>query len=157
MKKIQPFIWFKENGQEAMEFYTKLFADSRIVNVTQIPEAPGPAGQFVGTFELMGEKFMCLQGGDNPMLAAQGPISFVVECDTQEEIDTLWDAFKDGGKEIACGWISDKYGVTWQVVPTKLGEWMSDPDREKAHRTAIAMMDMVKFDIEALRRAHDGA
>ncbi|MGE5540752.1 MAG: VOC family protein [Bacillota bacterium] len=156
MKNIQPFIWFKENGQEAMEFYTKLFADSRVVDVTMLPDAPGPEGQFVGNFELMGQKFMCLQGGPNPMLNAAGPISLVVPCETQEEIDRLWDAFSEGGHPIACGWITDRYGITWQVVPTILGELMSDPDQEKAHRTAIAMMDMMKFDIAALKRAHDG-
>lgn len=156
MKKIQPFLWFKENGQEAMEFYAKLFPDSRVGQVTQIPDAPGPAGQFVGEFELMGEKFMCLQGGPNPMLAAAGPVSLVVPCETQEEVDRLWDAFSEGGKPIACGWITDRFGITWQVVPTVLGEYMNDPDPEKAHRTAIAMMDMMKFDIAALKRAHDG-
>jgi predicted 3-demethylubiquinone-9 3-methyltransferase (glyoxalase superfamily) len=156
MKKIQPFIWFKENGKEAMELYTTLFANSSVGRVTMLPDAPGPAGQFVGEFELMGEKFMCIQGGENPMLAAPGPISLVVECDTQEEIDKLWDAFKDGGKEIQCGWITDPFGITWQIVPSILGQLMSDPDKEKAHRTTMAMMGMVKLDIAALQRAHDG-
>jgi predicted 3-demethylubiquinone-9 3-methyltransferase (glyoxalase superfamily) len=156
MKKIQPFIWFKESGEEAMALYTSLFPNSKVVQITQLPQAPGPVGQFVGVFELMGETFMCLQGGENPMTNGVGPISLVAQCDTQEEIDKLWDAFKEGGKEIACGWISDRYGVTWQVVPSQLGEWMSDPDSEKAKRTAIAMMDMMKFDIAALKRAHEG-
>ena len=156
MKKIQPFLWFKENGHEAMELYASLFPDSRIVSVIPLPEAPGPKGQFVGIFELMGETFMCIQGGENPMLAATGPISLVVSCDSQEEIDKLWDAFSDGGNPIACGWITDRYGITWQVTPTVLGEYMSDPDPEKAKRTSIAMMDMVKLDIAALKRAHDG-
>ncbi len=156
MKKIQPFIWFKENGREAMEFYTTLFPDSRVGQVTMLPQAPGPVGQFVGSFELMGETFMCLQGGENPMTNGIGPISLIAQCDTQEEIDTLWAAFKEGGKEIACGWISDRYGITWQVVPRMLGEWMSDSDPEKSKRTALAMMDMMKLDIAALKRAHDG-
>ncbi len=156
MKKIQPFLWFKENGQEAMELYTNLFPDSKVGPITMLPDAPGPKGQFVGSFELMGEKLMCLQGGENPMLAAPGPISLVVECDNQEEIDKLWDAFKKDGKEIACGWITDRFGITWQVVPTVLGEWMSDPDPVKASRTAKAMMEMVKLDIAELKRAHDG-
>lgn len=156
MKKIQPFIWFEKEGKEALEFYTKLFADSRVVQVTPLPDAPGPAGQFVGVFELMGQTFMALEGGPNPMLAAAGPLSLVVPCETQEEIDRLWEAFSEGGKPIACGWITDRFGVTWQVAPTILGELMSDPDPEKAHRTAIAMMDMMKFDIAALKRAHDG-
>lgn len=157
MKKIQPFIWFEDRGEEAMAFYTSLFADSKIVNVTRLGDSvPGPSGQFVGTFELMGQSFMCIQGGPNEMLKAAGPISFVVPCDTQEEIDRLWAAFEEGGTAIACGWIRDRYGVTWQVVPDILGELMGDPDPEKAKRTAAAMMSMMKFDIAALKRAHDG-
>jgi len=156
MKKIQPFIWFKENGQEAMELYTKLFPDSKLGRVTLLPDAPGPKGQFVGEFELMGEKFMALQGGPNDMLKGLGPLSLVVQCDTQEEIDKLWDAFKEGGKEIACGWITDRFGVTWQVVPTIMGELMGDPDPVKASRTNAAMMKMMKLDIATLQKAHDG-
>lgn len=156
MKKIQPFIWFKENGREAMEFYTKLFADSRVGRVTMLQGAPGPEGQFVGEFELMGEKFMCLEGGPNEMLNAAGPISLMVPCDTQEEIDRLWDAFSEGGKPIACGWITDRFGVTWQVAPGIMGEYLSDSDPEKVRRTMTAMMDMVKLDLPALTRAYEG-
>jgi predicted 3-demethylubiquinone-9 3-methyltransferase (glyoxalase superfamily) len=158
MKKIQPFIWFNDNAEEAMEFYIKLFADSRIVKITRLGEnVPGPKGkQLVGEFELMGQTFLCINGGPNPMLQSAGPISFTVPCDTQEEIDKLWDAFKEGGKEIACGWIADRFGVTWQVVPSMMGQWMGDPDPEKAKRTAAAMMQMMKFDIAALKAAHDG-
>ncbi len=158
MKKIQPFIWFAENGEEALEFYTKLFANSRIVRVTKLADnVPGPSGQFVGEFELMGEKYMCLQGGPNEMLNAAGPISLMVLCDTQEEIDRLWEAFSEGGKPIACGWITDRFGVTWQVAPTIMGDLLTDPDMEKVRRTNEAMMKMVKLDIAELKRAYDGS
>lgn len=158
MKSITPFIWFNDNAEEAMAFYTALFADSKTVSVTRLGDSvPGPAGkQLVGEFELMGQRFMCINGGSNPMLESQGRISFVVPCDTQEEIDKLWAAFSDGGKEIACGWVTDKFGVTWQVVPSIMGELMGDPDPVKAKRTAEAMMQMMKFDIAALKAAHDG-
>jgi predicted 3-demethylubiquinone-9 3-methyltransferase (glyoxalase superfamily) len=156
MKKITPFLWFKEKGEEALGFYTKLFPNSKMGRITPLPEAPGPAGQFVADFELMGEPFMAIQGGPNPMLDSAGPISLVVPCDTQEEIDRLWEAFKDGGKEIACGWISDKYGITWQVVPSTIGELMSDPDPEKRKRVAQVVMNSMKFSIAELEAARDG-
>jgi len=153
MKKIKPFIWFKKDAKEALDFYTAVFPDSRVVMSTAVEGAPGPAHQMVATFELMGEPFMCLEGGENPMLASSGPISLVAECETQAEIDKLWDAFAEGGKPIACGWITDKYGVTWQVVPTILGKLMTDPDKEKVQRVTQAFMKMVKFDIAALEAA----
>ncbi len=158
MQKIKPFIWFNENAEEAMTFYTGLFADSKIVHITRLGDnVPGPEGKkLVGEFTLMGETFLCINGGPNDMLKAAGPISLTVSCDTQEEIDKLWEAFKDGGTEIACGWIRDRFGVTWQVVPSIMGELMGDPDPIKAARTAEAMMKMMKFDIAALQRAHDG-
>ena len=151
-------MWFTDNAEEAMDFYTKLFPDSRIVKITRLGDnVPGPAGkQLVGEFEIMGETYLCLNGGENDMLKAAGPISLTVPCETQEEIDKLWAAFSDGGKPIACGWIADRFGVTWQVVPSILGELMGDPDPEKAKRTAMAMMKMMKFDIAELQKAHDG-
>lgn len=155
MKKIAPFLWIKEGGKEALEFYTALFANSKVVHVQPIPGAPGAPGQFVANFELMGEPYMMIQGGENPMLAATGPISLVVECDTQAEIDKLWDAFKDGGKEIQCGWITDKYGITWQVVPAQMGELMSG-DPAKAQRVMMAMLNMIKIDLSTLEAAAKG-
>ena len=155
MKKITPFIWIKENAKEALDFYTGLFENSKVMQITPIEGAPGPAGQFVATFELMGEPYMMLQGGDNEILKAAGPMSLVVPCDSQEEIDKLWDAFSQGGKPIACGWISDRFGVTWQVVPTKMGELMSG-DPEKVKRVTEAMMKMIKLDIPALEAAARG-
>lgn len=155
MKKITPFLWIKENGKEALEFYTNLFEGSKVLSVTPIEGAPGPAGQFVASFELMGTEFMLIQGGDNPMLAAPGHISLVVPCDTQEEIDKLWDAFMQGGAPMQCGWITDRYGITWQVVPTKMGEWMAG-DPEKRARVLAAFMQMTKFDIAKLEAAAGG-
>jgi predicted 3-demethylubiquinone-9 3-methyltransferase (glyoxalase superfamily) len=157
MKKITPFIWFKDNAEEALEFYTSLFADSRIVNITKLGDnVPGPQGkQIVATFELMGEQFLAINGGPNDILKSAGAISLVVPCDTQEEIDKLWNAFSDGGTPIACGWITDKFGVTWQVTPSMMNELMGDPDPVKAKRVADAMMKMMKLDIQALKDARD--
>lgn len=156
MQKIAPFIWIKENGKEALDFYTGLFEDSKVATVVPLLETPGPEGQFVAMFELMGQPFMMLQGGENEMLKAAGPVSLLVPCDTQEEIDRLWDAFSDGGKPIACGWITDKFGVTWQVAPAKMDEYMTG-DPESVKRFMQAMMSMTKFDIAALEAAKRGA
>ena len=155
MQKITPFMWIKENGKEALEFYTKLLPNSRVVSITPIEGAPGPSGQFVANFELLGQPFMMLQGGDNPMLAAPGPISLTLTCDTQDEIDTVWDAFSNGGKPNVCGWIMDKYGITWQVVPAKMGEYMGG-DPEKRMRVMKAFMKMTKFNIAELEAAAKG-
>ena len=155
MKKITPFLWIKENGKEALDFYTNLFADSKILSVTPIEGAPGPAGQFVASFTLMGGEFMLIQGGDNPMLAAPGPLSLVVPCDSQEEIDKLWAAFSEGGAPNVCGWITDRFGITWQVTPTKMGEWMTG-EPEKRARVIQAFMQMTKFGIATLEAAAKG-
>jgi predicted 3-demethylubiquinone-9 3-methyltransferase (glyoxalase superfamily) len=161
MKKLQTFLWFVDNAEEAMAFYVSLFPNSRIVSVSRIGDnVPGPQGkQIIGEFELMGQSYMCINGGPLPeSMKGQGPMSLVVPCDTQEELDRLWDAFSaGGGKPIQCGWITDRFGTTWQVTPSIIGELMGDPDPEKARRTAEAMMKMVKFDIAELKRAHDGA
>ncbi|HUO55944.1 MAG TPA: VOC family protein [Candidatus Paceibacterota bacterium] len=155
MQKITPFIWIKDNAREALDFYTKLFADSAVVSITPIEGAPGPAGQFVAQFTLQGAPFMLIQGGDNEILRTPGPLSLTVPCDTQEEIDALWSAFEEGGKPIACGWITDRFGVTWQVMPAKMGELMSG-DPEKVKRVTAAMLKMMKFDIAALEAAAQG-
>lgn len=159
MNKITPFLWFNDNAEEAIAFYATLFPNSKAIKITKLGDnVPGPAGkQLVADFELMGMSFMAINGGPTPPnMQGQGPISFVVQCDTQEEIDRLWNAFSDGGKPIQCGWITDKYGITWQVTPSIMGQLMGDPDPVKAKRTAEAMMRMVKFDIAALQAAHDG-
>lgn len=156
MKKITPFLWIKEDGKGALEFYTTLFENSKVVSVTPLEGAPGAPGQFVAEFTLMGEPYLLLQGGENQMLAAAGPLSLSVPCDTQEEIDRLWEAFKEGGKEIACGWITDRYGITWQVDYAKMGALMSG-DAEKRARVTQAMLKMMKLDIAALEAAAQGA
>lgn len=156
MQKIQPFIWFKDNAEEAMQFYTTLFADSKIVSVTKLEGTPGPANSLIGVFELMGERYMCINGGENPMLAAPGPMSLVVNCDTQEEIDKLWDAFSAGGTPNQCGWITDKYGVTWQVTPSNMDKIMGGPDAEGRKRAIAAMLQMIKLDMNVLQAAYDG-
>lgn len=158
MQKITPFLWFKDNAEEAMEFYTKLFADSKVVSVTKMADNIPPQGKaLIGVFELMGQRYMCINGGENPMLAQAGPLSLVVPCDTQEEIDKLWSAFSEGGTPIMCGWITDKFGITWQVTPSMMDELMdASADPERAKRVGAAMMQMVKLDIAQLRAAAEG-
>jgi predicted 3-demethylubiquinone-9 3-methyltransferase (glyoxalase superfamily) len=155
MQKITPFMWIKENGKEALDFYTGLFPDSKVLSETPIEGAPGAPGQFVATFTLMGQTFMMIQGGENSMLAAPGPLSLTVPCDTQEEIDTLWAAFSEGGKPNVCGWIMDKYGITWQVVPAKMGELMSGTPEQRG-RVIAAFMKMTKFNIAEVEAAYNG-
>lgn len=158
MSKIAPHLWFAERAEEAAAFYVSLFPDSRIDRVTGIPaDTPsGPAGSVqVVDFTLAGQQFMAIGAG--PLDPFNHAISFVVNCDDQAEVDRLWDALSDGGLAEQCGWLKDRYGVSWQIVPTVLGELIADPDREKARRVMEAMLQMVKLDIAGLRRAYDGA
>lgn len=156
MQKIVPFLWFKDNAEEAMNFYISVFPNSRVMATSHYPEgSPMPTGTFMtGAMELNGSPFMLLNGGT--LDDFNHSISFVVNCETQEEIDSVWNAFLQGGKEEQCGWIRDKYGVAWQVVPTKMGELMSTGTPEQIQRTMAAMLNMVKLDIAALQAAHDG-
>jgi len=155
MQKITPFLWFNDQAEEAMNFYTSIFKNSKIVRVSRYGEAgPGPKGTvMVGTFQLEGQEFIALNGGPNfPFTEA---ISFLVDCKTQQEVDELWDKLSEGGKTSQCGWLKDKYGVSWQIVPSALGEMMSDPDPAKSKRVMQAMLKMTKIDIEGLKRAYD--
>ncbi|MBX4206339.1 VOC family protein [Candidatus Parcubacteria bacterium] len=160
MKKITPFIWFDKNAEEAANFYISLFPDSKITALTHYDKAGAEASKMpeglvmTVSFSLSGTDFMALNGG--PHFQLNGAVSFMIECDTQEEIDHFWYAFADGGKEIECGWVVDKFGMTWQVVPTILGRYMTDPDKEKAGRVMKAMLKMKKLEIEPLQRAYDG-
>ena len=157
MQKIRPFLWFNGNAEEAMKFYVSVFKNSKIEDVSRYPEgAPGPVGEvMVGTFTLDGQEFMALNGG--PEFPFNEAISFYVNCKTQEEVDDLWKKLTaDGGMEVQCGWLKDKFGVSWQIVPTRLGELLGDPDREKAARAMQAMLQMKKIDIAALERASAG-
>lgn len=158
MQKISPCLWFDREAKEAADFYTSIFPNSKIVNVAYYGEgAPRPKGTVLTvTFELEGQTFIALNGG--PEHAGFTPaISLFVSCATQAEVDALWDKLLAGGKPVACGWLTDKYGVSWQIVPKILLELLQDKDAAKARRVMDAMMKMVKLDIATLQRAAAGA
>jgi predicted 3-demethylubiquinone-9 3-methyltransferase (glyoxalase superfamily) len=149
-------LWFDGQAEEAANHYVSIFKDSKLGRVGRYSEAgPGPVGevQFV-EFEANGQRFMGLNGG--PQFTFNESISFQIFCGDQDELDYYWSTLSEGGSEVACGWLKDKYGVSWQVVPDGLTEMISDPDPEKAKRTTEAMLSMVKFDIAALQRAYAG-
>jgi predicted 3-demethylubiquinone-9 3-methyltransferase (glyoxalase superfamily) len=153
IQKITPFLWFESHAEEAANFYTSIFRNSKILNVTRYGEgAPKPKGSVMTiAFELDGQKFMGINGG--PYVTFNDAISFVVNCETQDEIDYFWKRLTDGGQEVRCGWLKDKYGVSWQVVPTALGELLTSRDAAKSQRVMNALMQMMKLDIETLRNA----
>jgi predicted 3-demethylubiquinone-9 3-methyltransferase (glyoxalase superfamily) len=153
MQKITPFLWFDDKAEEAANFYVSLFANSRILKVARYNAAgPGPAGQVMTvSFELEGREFTALNGG--PHFKFSEAISFVVSCETQGEIDRLWSALSAGGKEGQCGWVSDKFGLWWQIVPPMLPELLSGTDAARAERVMKAMLEMRKLDIAGLQRA----
>ena len=149
MQKITPFLWFDDNAEEAMQFYASIFKDAKITSTT-----PGPDGKVLtGTFELFGQEFMVLNGG--PQFKFNEAISFFVKCETQGEVDELWSKLTEGGEESQCGWLKDRYGLSWQIIPNALGELLADPDRERAGRVMQAMLQMQKIDIAGLQRAYD--
>lgn len=152
--KIVPFLWYTKEAEEAAAFYTSIFPDSRVDRVTAMPvDSPsGPAGSVkVVEFTLFGQPFQAMSAG--PLDPFNHAISLMVMCDDQAELDRYWNALLEGGQTEACGWLRDKYGVCWQIVPTGFEEMMADPDRDKARRVAEAMMKMVKLDIAALEAA----
>jgi predicted 3-demethylubiquinone-9 3-methyltransferase (glyoxalase superfamily) len=151
MQKISPFLWFDGKAEEAAKCYTGIFRNSRITNVI-----PGPGGTVMGvSFELEGQEFMGLNGG--PMFQFTPAVSFFIKCETQEEIDNYWTRLIEGGGEPQpCGWLKDKFGLSWQVVPNALGTMLQDKDPARAQRTMEAMMKMSKLDIAALKKAYDG-
>lgn len=155
MQKTTPCLWFDTQGEEAATFYTTVFKNSRILDITRYGAAgPGPEGTvMVVTFELDGQKFVALNGG--PQFTFNEAISFQVSCETQDEVDHFWGRLSEGGEEGQCGWLKDRYGVSWQIVPTALVELISDPDAERSQAAMKAMFDMRKIDIEAVRRAAD--
>ena len=157
MAKITPHLWFADRAEEAAAFYVSLFSDSHVDSVTSSPaDSPsGPAGSVqMVEFMLAGQQFMAISAG--PLDPFNHAVSFFVACEDQAEIDRLWDALSDGGAVEQCGWLKDRYGVSWQIVPTVLGRMMRDPDRERAGRVMQAMLHMVKLDIAGLRNAFDG-
>ena len=152
MRKITPHLWFDNQLEEAMDFYVSLFEDSKILSVSRYEvEAPESPGKVVtATFRLAGQEFMALNGG--PHFKFNEAISLFVNCETQEEVDTLWEKLSEGGEVQQCGWLKDRYGLSWQIVPTALGEMLGDPDPEKAQSVMQAMLQMTKIDIAGLRR-----
>ena len=153
MQKITPCLWFDTNGEEAAEFYTSLFPNSRIIDVARYGEAgPRAAGTVMTVnFELDGQAFVALNGG--PDFTFSEAISFQVDCADQEEVDRYWSKLSEGGEEGPCGWLKDRFGVSWQIVPRALPELLGDPDREKAQRVMTAMLQMKKIEVDALERA----
>jgi predicted 3-demethylubiquinone-9 3-methyltransferase (glyoxalase superfamily) len=155
MPKITPFLWFNDQAEEAMNFYTAIFKNSKISSVSRYGDGgPGqPGSVMTATFELDGQEFMALNGG--PLFAFTEAISFFVNCETQAEVDELWGKLTEGGEESQCGWLKDKFGLSWQIVPSVLGELLNDPDAQKAGRVMNAMLQMKKIDIAGLRAAYD--
>ena len=153
MQKITPCLWFDTEGEEAARFYTSVFPNSRIVDVAYYGEAgPRPANTVMTVeFELDGKKFVALNGG--PEFSFNEAISFQVSCETQEEVDEFWSKLSEGGEEGPCGWLKDRYGVSWQIIPTALPRLLADSDREKSQRVIQAMLAMKKIEIDALERA----
>jgi predicted 3-demethylubiquinone-9 3-methyltransferase (glyoxalase superfamily) len=154
-KKITTFLTFNDQAEEAVNLYTLIFEDSKIVSTNRYGDAgPGAKGSFMSaTFELAGQEFIALNGGQS-FTFAQG-ISLFVDCETQEEVDELWEKLSEGGEKGPCGWLTDRYGVSWQIIPRALGEMLSDPDNEKSGRVMNAMLQMSKIDIEGLKQAYD--
>ncbi len=155
MHKITPFLWFDGKAEEAMNFYVSIFKNSKIGRVTRYGEAgPGPKGTVMSaTFQLDGQDFLALNGG--PQFTFTPAISFFVNCETQEEVDDLWEKLSEGGKKERCGWLKDKYGLSWQIIPSALGTMLNDKDTEKSKRVMHAMLQMDKIDIKGLQRAYD--
>ena len=157
MQKITPFLWFDNQAEEAVNFYVSVFRDAKVGKISRYPEgAPGPAGEvMVVEFQLFGQDFHALNGG--PMFQFTPAISFVVDCDTQEEVDHYWERLLEGGgKEEMCGWLKDRYGLSWQVVPTALNRLMESGTPEQSQRVMQAMLQMVKLDVPTLQKAYDG-
>ena len=159
-QKITPFLWFDDKAEEAAKFYTSIFKNSKIGKITRYEEeAAKPSGRPVGSvmtveFQLEGQEFVGINGG--PIFKFTEAVSFVVNCETQEEVDYYWSKLSAGGEESRCGWLKDKFGLSWQVVPVVIGEMLADQDRAKAKRVMHAILQMDKIDIPTLKKAYDG-
>jgi predicted 3-demethylubiquinone-9 3-methyltransferase (glyoxalase superfamily) len=159
MQKITPYLWFEDNAEEAAKFYTSIFKNSRVINITHYGESAAevsgrPKGTVMTvTFELEGQRFMALNGG--PIFKFSPAISFLVSCETQQEVDDLWEKLSEGGQVEQCGWLKDKFGVSWQIVPNILGEMIKDKDAKKSERVIKAMLQMKKIDIQGLSNAYE--
>jgi predicted 3-demethylubiquinone-9 3-methyltransferase (glyoxalase superfamily) len=159
MQKITPYLWFEDNAEEAAKFFTSIFENSRVINITHYGESAAevsgrPKGSVMTvTFELEGQRFMALNGG--PIFKFSSAISFLVNCETQQEVDDLWEKLSEGGQVEQCGWLKDEFGVSWQIVPNVLGEMIKDKDAKKSERVIKAMLQMKKIDIQGLRKAYE--
>jgi predicted 3-demethylubiquinone-9 3-methyltransferase (glyoxalase superfamily) len=156
MPDLTPYLWFDTEGEEAAEFYTSVFPNSRILEITRYGSAgPRPEGSIMTvSFELDGKRFVALNGG--PDFTFNEAVSFLVDCETQEEVDSYWNTLSEGGEQGPCGWLKDRFGLSWQIVPTALPRLLGDPDREKAQRVMAAMLKMGKIDVAELERAAAG-
>jgi predicted 3-demethylubiquinone-9 3-methyltransferase (glyoxalase superfamily) len=157
MQKISPFLWFDHQAEEAATYYVSLFDDSEITEVTRYPEgSPGPAGQVMTvSFRIAGQEFTALNGG--PQFPFTEAVSFYVHCKDQDEVDRFWSQLTDGGEESQCGWLKDRYGLSWQIVPDRLGELLSDPDPARSQAAMQAMLQMTKIDIKVMEDAANAA
>ena len=155
MQKITPFLWFDGRAEEAMNFYTSVFKNAKPGKVTRYGDTgPGTKGSVMSAaFELEGQQFYALNGG--PQFTFTPAVSFFVDCETQEEVDYFWDRLSDGGKTNVCGWLQDRFGLSWQIVPSLLGRFLQDEDIEKSERVMRAMMKMTRLDIKGLQQAND--
>lgn len=161
MQKITPSLWFDKNAEEAMKFYASIFPNSKIVSIQRYPDnvddehMKGMDGKVLnGIFELNGQQFMCLDGG--PLFKFNESISFYVECADQKEVDYYWEKLSAHPENEQCGWLKDKFGISWQIIPKQMGELLSSPDKEKSGRAMTAMLKMKKIDIAELQKAYDG-
>ena len=160
MQKITPFLWFDNNAEEAAKYYISIFKNSKIIDIVHYGESAAEAsGRLKGTvmtvtFDLEGQQFMALNGG--PVFKFSPAISFLINCETQEELDELWEKLSEGGEKEQCGWLKDKFGVSWQIVPNVLGEMLQDRDAKKSERVMEALLQMKKIDIQGLRKAYAG-
>jgi predicted 3-demethylubiquinone-9 3-methyltransferase (glyoxalase superfamily) len=155
MQKITPCLWFDGKAEEAMNFYVSLIPNSKVLSVTRVGDAgPGPKGSVLtANFQLNGMEVLALNGG--PQFNFTEAVSFIINCETQEEVDRYWEKLSDGGKKVECGWLKDRYGLSWQIVPIQLMQMLQDKDPKKADRVMRAMMKMQKLDINGLRQAYD--
>ena len=156
MQKITPFLWFDGKAEEAANYYVSIFKNSKVGNITRYGDAgPGPKGTvMIAEFQLEGQDFIALNGG--PQFTFTPAISFFVDCKTQQEVDELWEKLSEGGEKNRCAWLRDKYGVSWQIVPAALVQYLGGPDRAGAQRAMQAMLQMVKLDIAGLEKAYEG-
>jgi predicted 3-demethylubiquinone-9 3-methyltransferase (glyoxalase superfamily) len=153
IQKITPFLWFDNQAEEAIKFYTSVFKNSKIESINRYQDGPMKGKVLTGVFQLEGQRFMALDGG--PQFEFTEAISFYVNCSSQEEVDYLWDKLLDGGEEQMCGWLKDKYGVAWQIIPAALPELLNDPDPAKSQRVMEAMLQMKKIEVPKLKEAYE--